>query len=873
LTTRNLGVRRKYFLENRIPRMKRFFRFVNYRKRLFQWKETVAPHLKSRHWCRLTAPDKGESMFNRVYSPLIATALTLIASISLCRAQEAAQQPASPEIREAWRKSMVRIPLPKNGCFKAQYPSAEWQEVQCGRPSPYLNQGGKGAVTNQAGDGNDYVAKASGPNFISSSTGSFLQIAGGSSANGENAYLPGTGQPFVPCTGSLCVNNIFTLQMNSQSPVNSSDLAPFFTPACSTAPNGAAGCSGWEQFLFSTTQGPPPGSGQQSTPGAPGTTPGVFIEYWLYGYGSPCPALPSWATLQGNPSSPLWQPGNLPGSCVLNGPVSYFPPQTAADLPFLVMQSTVTTSTDKVTLANINTGAMAVYQEPSALDLAQAWTESEFNVFGDCCATQATFTSPTVLVVQTSIDNMSGLTPACIANDGTTGETNDLNFEPTAAPVCCSIGGSNPAIQFMEVLDNVHTHTAWCTPSSLEGDPHITTEDGTHYNFQGAGEFVSLQDSDGAEIQTRQKPVSTSFIGSDPYDNLTTCVSLNTAVAARVGEHRVTWEPNLSGVPDPSGLQLRVDGALTTLGASGLALGTSGRVAPQAGGALEVDFPDGKTLLVTPTWWPSQSEWYLNVDVSNLGLVSADNTATGRGIAGVIAGGSWLPALPGGASVGPMPASLPARYNTLYKKFADAWRVDNKDSLFDYAPGTSTDTFTNKDWPSEKPPCVARDEKPLEPGSEALAHAACRQIKDPNRRADCIFDVRATGDLIFAKSYLVTQRIVADSTTTSLTTDTDPTQIGEWVTFTASVAAKSSASTSIPSGRVQFAVDGADIGEPVPVNGKGGAKWETSQLKVGTHRITATYLPGADSVFLPSTSLEEFHTVKRCFCDAEHEEK
>ena len=37
------------------------------------------------------------------------------------------------------------------------------------------------------------------------------------------------------------------------------------------------------------------------------------------------------------------------------------------------------------------------------------------------------------------------------------------------------------------------------------------------------------------------------------------------AVAARVGKHRVTYEPNLSGVPDPSGLQLRVDGTLTTL--------------------------------------------------------------------------------------------------------------------------------------------------------------------------------------------------------------------------------------------------------------------------------------------------------------------
>jgi hypothetical protein len=808
-------------------------------------------------------------MFNRRYFPFTAAALMLMASIRLCSAQESAQAPVKPEVREAWRKVMVQKSLPKNGCFKAQYPGTEWQEVQCGRPSPYLNQGGKGAGSNyvggiNGGGSNDYVAQATGPNFISSSTGSFPSIAGGSSASGESGYLPGTGQPFVPCSGPNCVNNIFTLQMNSQSPVNSSDGAFFFTPAC----NGTPDCSGWQQFIFSQTQGPAPiaSMGQQSVPGAPGTTPGIFIEYWMYGYGSPCPALPPWATSQDNPSAPLWANDGA-GDCILNGPVSYFPPQTAADLPYLVMTSSVTASTDKVTLANTNSGAMAAYQQPNVLSLAQTWTEVEFNVFGDTGRKEANFTSPTILVVETSIDDSSKLPPACIANDGTTGESNSLSFAPTAAPVCCTVGGNNPSIRFMEVYDTSSTHTPSCSPTSLEGDPHITTADGTHYNFQGAGEFVSLRDSDGAEIETRQKPVSTSFIGSDSYDGLTTCVSLNTAVAARVGEHRVTWEPNLSGVPDPAGLQLRIDGALSALGPQGVALGDGGRVSPQAGGALQMDFPDGKTLLVTPTWWASQSEWYLNVDVSHLGLVSGEDTAGGRGIAGVIASGSWLPSLPGGATVGPMPASLSARYNTLYKRFADAWRVNQRDSLFDYAPGTSTETFTNKNWPPEKAPCEVRGSKPLEPGSEALAEAACHPVKDKNRRADCVFDVRATGDLTLAKSYVATQRILADSTTTSLAADADPTQVGEWVTFTVSVVANSSSATGVPNGTVQFAVDGVNVGEPVPLNRKGGATWATSQLKAGTHKVTASYLPSSDSVFLPSTSLDKLQTVKRCFCD------
>ena len=260
----------------------------------------------------------------------------------------------------------------------------------------------------------------------------------------------------------------------------------------------------------------------------------------------------------------------------------------------------------------------------------------------------------------------------------------------------------------------------------------------------------------------------TTFIGTDGYDGLTTCVSVNTAVAARVGKHRVTYEPNLSGVPDPSGLQLRIDGALTALSAPGIALGSGGRVAPSGGGGLEVDFPDGKTLLVTPAWWASQAKWYLNVDVSHGRLVGGASADAGRGLAGALPEGSWLPALPNGASMGPMPATLPERYTALYRTFADAWRVSDRDSLFDYAPGTSTATFTRRDWPKQTLPCEVPETKPTEPASEAVAEGACRRVTDPDRHADCVFDVRVTGNLGFAKTYLATQRIFADATTTSL---------------------------------------------------------------------------------------------------------
>ena len=553
--------------------------------------------------------------------------------------------------------------------------------------------------------------------------------------------------------------------------------------------------------------------------------------------------------------------------------MGYVEPLTLADLNGLKMTATAHANGDEVRLVTTS-GKSGSYQAPtSVLGLSSAWTEAEFNIFGDCCGTETSFTSPTVLVVKNSIDDTSIAIPACIANDGTTLETNNAaSFVPTAAPVCCRYGGASPAIEFEEVYDTSgHPHSASCGPTQIEGDPHIKTTDGTKYDFQGAGEFVSLRDPDGMEIQTRQTAIATTFFPPpDPHDGLASCVSINTAVAARVGDHRVTWEPNLSGVPDPTGLQLRIDGVLTTLGPQGRALGTGGRVAPVAGGALEVDFPDGKTLMVTPYHWVPQGKWYLNVDVSHFGLFTDASATSARGIAGPIAEGSWLPALPNGASIGPMPASLAARYDTLYQTFANAWRVTDRDTLFDYAPGTSTNTYTIRDWPKRNPPCDVRDEKPVAPASEAASIAACRRVRDADRRADCVFDVRVTGDLGIAQTYLNTERNLALSTNTSLADGDNPSQPGEWVTFTAFVAPYSTAATGLPSGTVQFAVDGSNAGEPITVDAKGRATWETSRLKVGVNRVRASYLPGADSGFLPSMSLDKIHEVRRCPCSEEH---
>lgn len=287
-------------------------------------------------------------------------------------------------------------------------------------------------------------------------------------------------------------------------------------------------------------------------------------------------------------------------------------------------------------------------------------------------------------------------------------------------------------------------------PSST-GDPHITTINGARYDFQSAGEFVFLRDFGGLEIQVRQTPVATK---SNPGDERAACVSINTAVAARVGGRRVTYEPSLNGKPDPSGLQLRIDGVLVDLGERGIDLGSRGRITrTNASGGLRIDFPDATYLFMTPGWWADQGKWYINLDIAPAG--------EGFGIAGAIEPDTWLPKLPDGSSMGPLPQDSHDRYVDLNRKFADSWRVTDVNSLFDYGSGTSTSTFTMRSWPPECPPCEVPGTTPAEPIAENLARAACQMVRG-SENANCVYDVMVTGNPSFATTYALSQSIVAE---------------------------------------------------------------------------------------------------------------
>jgi hypothetical protein len=208
-----------------------------------------------------------------------------------------------------------------------------------------------------------------------------------------------------------------------------------------------------------------------------------------------------------------------------------------------------------------------------------------------------------------------------------------------------------------------------------------------------------------------------------------------------------------------------------------------------------------------------------------------------------------------------MPAALHDRYVALYQKFGEAWRVTDDTSLFDYAPGTTTATFTLGSWPTEVPPCVLPQVTPVKPLSLSAARQACQRVLDRRTRARCVFDVRVTGEREFAQTYLRGQKVRGGATNLSLRDDQDPTKPGEPVTFTAIATRRATGVKGVPKGSVRFSVDGEPAGAPVPLDARGRAVFRTTTLAPGTRKVAATYIPGAGSGFLSSSSPEELHVV------------
>jgi hypothetical protein len=262
-------------------------------------------------------------------------------------------------------------------------------------------------------------------------------------------------------------------------------------------------------------------------------------------------------------------------------------------------------------------------------------------------------------------------------------------------------------------------------PKSNYNDPHLTTLDGVRYDLQTVGEFTLLKSTtNDLEIQTCQQPFGNS-----------TSVSVNTAVAVKINGQRIGFYLNQGQ------LQVLVNGTTITLPDSTLyAIGQT--LITREGDTYSLFTANNDVIQVTSL------NTLLNV---NVGL--ADNRQ-GQ-IIGLLGNNNNNPtddfALRDGTALG---GTLTTQQ--LYGDYANSWRITQANSLFDYAPGQDTNTFTNLNFPQNIITIDTLDPT-LKAQAEQIARAA--GITDPNLLNDAILDIALTNNSPeFLQGYIALQR-------------------------------------------------------------------------------------------------------------------
>jgi len=330
----------------------------------------------------------------------VAAGLTSAFAVSPVLAGESANASVDPEAvaRESWRSFMTQNPASEDGCFQAAYPSYLWEKVQCKvaehpRFHPVARKVQNLEVT---GNGNDFVAQAAG--LISKALGTFPTVTGVKSERSVGVAAFGGGGILGPNEFSLQINSNFTGT----------------TAAC----QGHSGCTVWQQFVYA------PDFAVQGEAA-------VFIESWLINFGSlNCPG--------------AFQSDGA-GDCVINSAFTAAPDEPITALGKLTLSGSATNGGNDVVVFSNGTTAFSLSAKDTVVDIAQVWTQAEFNVVGNAGGSRANFNRGSSVTVKLALTDGSSSAPTCIANDGTTGETNNLNLH-----TCSTAGGSTPSIQFAE---------------------------------------------------------------------------------------------------------------------------------------------------------------------------------------------------------------------------------------------------------------------------------------------------------------------------------------------------------------------------------------------------------------------------------------
>ena len=322
-------------------------------------------------------------------------------------------------------------------------------------------------------------------------------------------------------------------------------------------------------------------------------------------------------------------------------------------------------------------------------------------------------------------------------------QVNDGRASSPPAETSIDVGGRNAPPQLRDDSATVAANgvltpnrpqcTKWC--AEVQGDPHALSFDRLDSAFQGAGEYAAVRSlDDDLTVQVRMTPVAGQRL-----------VSIPTAVAMRVAGQRIGLYRTADGI------DAKVDGQPLPLSAGDHPLPGGGMLTQYASDPVQtvVTWPDGS--------WLSVQAQGLYPQFNRIGITISLPAARSGRVQGLLGDADNDPRNDLTSRGGTQVDRDQPSYDALYHTFGDSWRISQADSVFDYAPGTSTETYTDRTFPDR---IVTTDD--LTPTQRAAAEAACATygVTTAAAHRDCTLDVGLTGDPEFASGAIDEQKLL-----------------------------------------------------------------------------------------------------------------
>lgn len=265
------------------------------------------------------------------------------------------------------------------------------------------------------------------------------------------------------------------------------------------------------------------------------------------------------------------------------------------------------------------------------------------------------------------------------------------------------------------------------------GDPHLVSFDGARFSFQTVGEFVLAKSASGhMEVQARQRAESSDF-------------SLNTAIAMNVAGDRLCFYGNEKPDSDRTSL-FRLNGNPIQVDNRTYHLPHGGTVVKSGKKEYVVSWPSGERVIMDLNTFGSMDFVNLTIEIipcldeefagvfgnANRNVNDDFRTANGRSPKE-----NFVTFVSSDPQVNRVAREIEQEHLAyIARDFANDWRVTNETTLFDYAFGENTMTYTDYSFPR-----VHRTLHDLTPDQQATARRSCEEEGIRGSDLDgCIYD-------------------------------------------------------------------------------------------------------------------------------------